>query len=79
MWKRISIEAGIVLVQTALLLGLTATVGVERGEQPEAANGISNAVVSRRAERASAGTTKIVGKCPFLPVAPGEHCGHAKK
>ena len=37
MWKRLLIETAIVAVQTALLLGLTATVGVDRGDQPIAA------------------------------------------
>ena len=37
MIKRILAEAAIVAVQTAVLLGLAATVGVERGEHPIAA------------------------------------------
>ena len=40
MIKRILAEAAIVAVQTAVLLGLAATVGVERGEHPIAAEAL---------------------------------------
>ena len=78
MWKRILAEAAIVLLQTVLLLGLTATLGVERGEQP-AASSEPSAVDIGEKEGAFPGVPWYVRLCPFLLVAAEDQCGHPKE